>query len=206
MLRIEQLKEQGNLLFNQKNYQAALEKYDAILAMDRRHEAAWLNKALTYKRLKDFDTALIMLEQLLTINPRHPKGLYQKAWILQQQGNYTQAKIFYNKVLELKPEDVDANIALFQCKQQSNAKMILAVADLKLTPDNQVKILEFGNYIHSSCSGYENLTGKKILDIYKETNLPPLFLALSPDGKKFDYSKDVHLGVQFTGSTNITSF
>lgn len=195
MLRLDPLKEEGNQLFQKGKFEQALEKYNAILIINENHEPALLNKALACKRLKRYEEALKTLEQLLTLNPKHAKGLYQKAWILQQQEHFEEAKSFYEQAIAIDAKSIDAKIGLFECEQQSNAKVIFAVADLKLTADNQVKILEFGNYINSDCSGYEKLTGNKILDHFKETGLPPLTLALEDDSHhiRYDFSNFNHL-------------
>ena len=48
------LKEEGNTAFAQRNYHAALGKFDAAIALDPQNHLLYSNRSATYARLNDF--------------------------------------------------------------------------------------------------------------------------------------------------------
>lgn len=124
-LKIAELKEQGNQLFQKSHYEKALEKYNEILKINEHHEPALLNKALTCKRLGQYEEALNTLDKLLKVNPKNSKGLYQKAWILQRQEKYRKPDFFIMKLFPSIPNQLIRKLGYLNANSKWMRKLFL---------------------------------------------------------------------------------
>ncbi|ETW83267.1 hypothetical protein HETIRDRAFT_439710 [Heterobasidion irregulare TC 32-1] len=72
---IDQLKSEGNALFGQKQYEAALEKYGEAINLDDRNAILYSNRAACQLALADYTKAMEDAEHALKLDP-----VYSKAW------------------------------------------------------------------------------------------------------------------------------
>ncbi|KAJ2927404.1 hypothetical protein H1R20_g9695, partial [Candolleomyces eurysporus] len=74
-----QLKEEGNLLFKQKNYDAAIRKFSEAIALDPRNAAFYGNRAACFYFLGRFHDVITDSQTALQLNPRYAKAWLRKA-------------------------------------------------------------------------------------------------------------------------------
>ena len=161
-------KEEGNRLFAKQDYQKALEQYELAIVCDPTLAAAWLNKGITLKKLSNNEKAILAFEKALTLNEDYHKARQYLVTTLLAQKKYSQAWLHFSKLNNLSQE---LQMGYIKCQQNIGAKIIFANVDLKLTKDNAVKILEFGDGMASGFSGFDVLSpdGKTISDLLVST-------------------------------------
>jgi tetratricopeptide (TPR) repeat protein len=86
------LKNEGNDLFRQGYYKAALEKYNAALDVDPMFSEAWLNKGVMHEKLEEYAEALDALEKAIMIKPDYKKALERKKQLLQKLNQMAEKK------------------------------------------------------------------------------------------------------------------
>lgn len=167
MLSAEEYKKEGNRLAALKQYDKALAQYELATRSDPKLAAAWLNKGLMLKTLDKTDLAIPAFEQALAINPTYHKAKINLANCHLKLANYGKAWPLLHACLTTSFKQ-DAQIGILRCQQHLAANVIFANVDLKLTSNNQVKILEFGNGLQSGFLGYQQLTGTSMQALFKE--------------------------------------
>lgn len=129
---LNQIKEEGNYFFRQKNYREAYLKYSKILSeMEKASDIAKnafstqlaevektvrLNIAACHLQLNDYDKAINECDTVLKNNQCF-KAYYRKGLAYQKKGNFTQAKVFLEKACELgnEKEKIEAQKNIDQC-------------------------------------------------------------------------------------------
>ncbi len=135
MFGANKLKEEGNRLASEDKHGEALKKYEEAIEADPHFSQAWHNKGVMYLKLKNYPEAVKSFEKALELD-----------------SNYENAKLNLAK-------------ALFLQDQHIAAKVVFVNVDLKLTKDNEVKILEFGVGLRSGFSGLEIATGQDVKEL-----------------------------------------
>jgi len=122
--KVSRKNSEGNVLYGQKNYPAALEKYvEANDGKAHRRELAY-NLANTFYQQKKYPEALRELEKVIASgNSRLNESIYfNRGNAFFQMGKYQEAIESYKKTLELDPGDKEAkhNLELALKKLQEN--------------------------------------------------------------------------------------
>lgn len=147
-------KETGNQFVAEGKYIEALEQYELAIKCDPTLAAAWFNKGIMLKKIGHNDEAILAFEKTLALDKDYKKARQNLASILLDQKKYEQARPHFYKLNPLSPETL-------KCQQKIGAKIIFANVDLKLTHNNVIKILEFGNGMASGFTGFDVLSDGK---------------------------------------------
>jgi len=75
----ERLKKEGNDLFQRKQWELALEKYQEAVKLDGRNHILWSNISACNMELQDYDNALLHAEICKKLNPTWSKAYYRVA-------------------------------------------------------------------------------------------------------------------------------
>ncbi len=173
MLSANSLKEEGNRLASQ-NPRAALQKYEEAINANPNFHQAWFNKGLMHKKLEEYDQAIGAFKKAFELDSKYEKAKVNHAQTLFLQKKYKEAWDLFVTL----STSMDGNIGQFLCEQHIAARVIFANVDLKLTKDNQVKILEFGPGVQSGFEGLRLATGQAITQLldkeFKRLSLIPI--------------------------------
>ena len=93
----------AQLKFLTKEYEQAIESYQALVAENPYYKNGFLNIIKSYKELGQTERALTMLTDLLVIYPNYAIALAERATILNEQKKYEKAKMDINKAIKLMP-------------------------------------------------------------------------------------------------------
>ena len=132
---LNQIKEEGNSYFRQKNFREAYLKYSKILSeMEKASDIAKnafssqlaemektvrLNIAACHLQLNDYDKAIDECDIVLKNNQCF-KAYYRKGLAYQRKGKFTKAKVFLEKACELgkEKETIEAQKNIEQCTEE----------------------------------------------------------------------------------------
>lgn len=109
---MEQIKTQGNSLFQQQKYQEALTCYNQALQLDPNNTTLYNNRGLCYLRLGQFQELKANCDTLLRIDPRNTKALFNRATAWVQEGNLDAAIQDLRLALDLTPTDPEIQTRL----------------------------------------------------------------------------------------------
>lgn len=161
------LKEQGNTAFKQQDYQSASMSYQQAVADSPNFVDAWSNLGLCYKKLNNMPLAIDAFFKTIELQPSHKKALYNLISIIRENNLFARP---------------DIALRMFNISRKYQAKVCFLSADLKLTKDNRLVILEITRGFQSGYRG----TVLRGLDINtlmqnkaRENNFPELRLSPS---------------------------
>ena len=180
MKSAEQWKEEGNQRHKQGKFAEALHYYQQCVAVDSKLKEGWYNQGLMNKKLHQEEAAILAFTKALALDPQYQKACYNLAECLRSLQKYDEALKHFKILLQQTPTHEEAQLGAFLCKQQIAAKVIFSIVDLKLTDDNEIKILEFGQGMSSGFSGLKIATNEDVLSLLVEQankpNLPSLLV------------------------------
>ena len=101
----EVLKEKGNALFKQNQYEEAIKYYEKALKINNSIEVLYSNKGTCEKCLKKYKESIRDYKKALEINPKNTKNLNRLASVLIIVGNLGEAKITQQKALNFEPNN-----------------------------------------------------------------------------------------------------
>ena len=105
---LSELKAVGDFFASQKNYQAALEKYQQYIKHNQYNEKVYCNIGLMYKNLGQNSLAISAFNQAITLQPNYIKALFNLANIYAKSNQNTLAQECFNQILLLDPDYHDA--------------------------------------------------------------------------------------------------
>jgi tetratricopeptide (TPR) repeat protein len=96
--------EQGNILFDQGEYDQAIAAYDRALALDPTHARAYNNRALAHQARERYDQALADFEAATRADPTYARAYKNRIALLERTGgNQRQVAADYGRLAELEP-------------------------------------------------------------------------------------------------------
>lgn len=98
----------GNRLFEEGNYEGAIQKYSDALIKSPDNFKIYFNRSLAWKNLNRMDKALEDLERIIKLKPELPFAYLERGIILGEQGDNNQGLENFNKAIELKPDYIQA--------------------------------------------------------------------------------------------------
>lgn len=107
-VKINTLITAANKLLSEKEYQEALEKYDAALEIDRKDINTLISKGNCYIALERYKEALLTYNQVLKLDPDNFKAHHSKAKCFFVLREFEKSLEAVDKAIELKPELKDA--------------------------------------------------------------------------------------------------
>jgi tetratricopeptide (TPR) repeat protein len=93
----------GSALYNQGEYQKAVDAYNNALSIDPNDKDAWLNKGIALFRLGEYQEALDASNKALSIDPNNKAAWNMKGIALEHLGEYQKAVDAYNNALSIDP-------------------------------------------------------------------------------------------------------
>ena len=99
---------EGNLYFQKKEYEKAIDCYSHAIKIDSKYSSAYINRAYTYEELKEYEKAAEDYLQITKIDPKDTEAFFRLAIMQDELGEYKKALASYKKVLNLDPDNYDA--------------------------------------------------------------------------------------------------
>jgi tetratricopeptide (TPR) repeat protein len=121
-----ELLNEGNVLFEQKDYQGALAKFEEILREAPELYQVRQNIGNCYMEMGDFDKALAEYQIVLEEEPTHTGALVRAGDLMVRKGDLDQAVVYFERAIEGAPEDevLPFNVAEIYFGQGDVAKAI----------------------------------------------------------------------------------
>ncbi|MBF0540923.1 MAG: tetratricopeptide repeat protein [Nitrospirae bacterium] len=102
------LNEKGLSLYNNGNYEDAINHFNKIIKVNPQYSDAYYNRGNSYYCLGNYQHAINDYNKAIELKPQNVESYYSRGLSYQKSGNYTQAKKDYNKAIEINPQkDVD---------------------------------------------------------------------------------------------------
>jgi tetratricopeptide (TPR) repeat protein len=95
---------QGNVLFDQQQWEQAIACYDKALGLKAGNDQVWFNRGLALSQMKRWDAALDSYVQALAIKPDKVEALDSQGITLKALGRYPEALASYNKAVAIDPD------------------------------------------------------------------------------------------------------
>ena len=102
------LLDSGIALFNEKNFQQAVEALDQVPSGSPEKWRALYYQGSAMIMLKDYSSAVVYLEQALALNTHQTRIMHALGVAYFKLGNLKLAKAYYASILELDPNDEEA--------------------------------------------------------------------------------------------------
>jgi tetratricopeptide (TPR) repeat protein len=99
----KELIEQGDIFFDEKRFQKALETYKKALEVEPENIDALICCGLCYRNLEEYDKAIEYYDNALEIEPDNKTALNNIGYVLECKGKIEEAIEYYNKSLEVDP-------------------------------------------------------------------------------------------------------
>eukprot|EP00727_Mastigamoeba_balamuthi_P012628 m51a1_g7989 putative serine threonine-protein phosphatase 5 (484) ;mRNA; r:95775-97710 len=116
--KAEQLKEEGNKLFQAGHYEAAIAKYTAAIGEDGSNAVYYANRANAHIRAEEFGSAIEDATRAIEIDPRYPKGYHRRATAHIALLKWKDATRDLRVVVQLAPNDRDSAAKLRECEKK----------------------------------------------------------------------------------------
>jgi tetratricopeptide (TPR) repeat protein len=100
--------EEGNKLFENKEYDESLDCYQKAIEIDSTITDAWYNKALVHIMFGEYEESLEACERFIEAEKDDPEAWKLKGFSLFYLNNYEESVNAFNEALNLSPEDAYA--------------------------------------------------------------------------------------------------
>jgi Flp pilus assembly protein TadD len=102
---VTKLVQEGDRLYAQASYKEAIAVYTQALAQFDLNAYAYYNRANAYRKLEDWDAALLDYSRSLQINPDNAFAYLYRGQILAKQENYTEAIADFTRGIEVNKQE-----------------------------------------------------------------------------------------------------
>jgi tetratricopeptide (TPR) repeat protein len=151
------LKQQAWLLYDQEDYDAAIEMFERVLKMDPNDSDALVYRGQILRLKRDFEKASTALGEAEERLGQIPSVLNQRAWLYFDQNRYDEAFEVFERVLQTKPNDADALVyrvhSLRLRRAYKEAAQALTEAEERL--GDQPKVLNSRGWLHYDMGDYD---------------------------------------------------
>jgi tetratricopeptide (TPR) repeat protein len=109
----------GAFQSNQGNNKSALKSFTKSFELNNKYDVALLNRAKTYRDLKETDKAIIDYKKVIEINGENSEAIFDLALVYSYKEDYAHARECYEKAIALDPEEsYGAKLNLAQIKRK----------------------------------------------------------------------------------------
>lgn len=102
---------EGNKHYNQKDFKKAIEFYNAAIKNDENSICSYYNSGVCYIKLKNFDSAILMIEQAISMQ-KESKYFFNLAYCYAMKEEVKKALIYFNMAWSLDNSDTDCEKAI----------------------------------------------------------------------------------------------
>jgi tetratricopeptide (TPR) repeat protein len=104
----EQHRLNGNIAFKANNYQQSIDSYTNSIMLDKTNPVVYMNRAIAYYKLNNYDASITDCSHILSNDPRHIKALYRRASCRIAKQEYDEAKHDLDTLLAIDGENNEA--------------------------------------------------------------------------------------------------
>ncbi|KAF9335092.1 hypothetical protein BGZ91_010609 [Linnemannia elongata] len=131
--RANAIKEEANVLFANKKYDEAVEKYTEAIEVNPNVAAFYANRAFAHTKLEAYGAAILDGDKAVEVDPKYAKGYYRRGVGKYALARYKEAAKDFRIVLKFAPNDKDAKLKLDDCD-----KTVARMAFEKAIASNEV--------------------------------------------------------------------
>lgn len=117
--------EKGNVSYNLKRYEEAVQAYEQVIYHNPKMVKAYYNKGVALAKLKRYEEAIRTYEQAIRLNPKFVRAYCDEGIALHQLKRYEEAILAYEEAIRLDPKYTDAymnkSAALSELKRYEEA-------------------------------------------------------------------------------------
>lgn len=172
----------GNKLYEQQQYEEAVEAYKEALQISPSEWGYYFNLALAYKKLGRKQEATESFQKAVELNPESYSSNKELGEALAKDGDYEEAKKYYLKATEISPDDPDAFYNLGVCLTnlgESEEALRLFLKTVELNKDYAEAYYQIGTLYIS-----QNRVEEAVHNLEK-------FLELAPQHEKAPIAKQL---------------
>ncbi|MBE9201537.1 MULTISPECIES: serine/threonine-protein kinase [unclassified Nodularia (in: cyanobacteria)] len=137
-VNFQQLYQEGLKKYQAGNYEAAIEDFTQVIALDSENALAYNKRGNAYYQLGDYQQAKIDTSKAIELNPQNAGAYYDRGFAFYELGKYKEAISDYTKAIELNPRNAYAyhgrGLALVQMQENKEASEDFSTA-IRLQPD-----------------------------------------------------------------------
>lgn len=151
------LKQQAWLLYDQEDYDAAIEIFERVLKIDPNDSDALVYRGQILRLKRDFDKATTALGEAEERLGQIPSVLNQRAWLYFDQNRYEEAVKVFEHVLQAKPNDADALVYRVDSLRLRRAykEAAQALTEAEEILGDQPKVLNSRGWLHYDMGDYD---------------------------------------------------
>ncbi|KAF9318207.1 hypothetical protein BG003_011684 [Podila horticola] len=127
------IKEEANVLFANKKFEEAIEKYTEAIELNPNVAAYYANRAFAHTKIEAYGAAILDGDKAVEVDPKYPKGYYRRGVGKYALARYKEAAKDFRVVVKIAPNDKDAKLKLEDCE-----KTVARMAFEKAIASNEV--------------------------------------------------------------------
>lgn len=113
--RAEEIKNEANVLFKEKRFPAAIEKYTEAIEINPKVASYYTNRAFCHLKMESYGYAIADADSALQVDPAFIKANYRRASANMALGKFKEALKDFRIVSKRAPSDKDAKAKLDEC-------------------------------------------------------------------------------------------